>query len=153
MLIAVAALRDIDLALASYPEAEWAGLAGPVLLVRHRELVGVDEHEAFGAVRRATYLAAAAGDPNEGDDPDGPAVASLAAELDSRERRQALADAVRADVARAVAERLPRVEAVLRELAAPPGEDAGRTWRLFCSALYLQVLDEEDAEDAAGGAA
>lgn len=137
-------LRDIDLALASYPESEWPVLAGPVLLGRLEKRVGIDPDEVFGAVRRATYLAAAGGDPHDGDDPAGPAVAMLADELDTRERRAALADAVRSDLARAVAERLPRVELVLRDLAAPPGEDPARTWRLFCSALYTLALDDED---------
>ena len=133
-------LRDVDLALASHPEADWPALAGPVLLGRLRGRVGVDEQEALGAVRRASYLAAAAGDPGDGDDPDGPAVRLIADELGSRERRLALADAVRADAARAVAQRLPRVEAVLRVLAAPPADDASLTWRLFCSALYRELL-------------
>lgn len=139
-----AELRDIDLALASYPEAEWPALAGPALLGRLEPRVGIDEDELHGAVRRAQLLAAANGDPHDGDDPDGPAIAMLASELERRERRSALADAVRADLARAVAQRLPRVESVLRQLAAPPGEDPALTWRLFCSALYLLALDEDE---------
>ena len=39
---------------------------------------------------------------------------------------------------------LPRVELVLRRLAAPPGEDPALTWRLFCAALYLLSLDGDD---------
>ncbi len=46
-------LRDIDLALASYPESDWAELAGPPLLERLRGDVGIDEDEVRGAVRRA----------------------------------------------------------------------------------------------------
>jgi hypothetical protein len=138
----VADLRDIDLALASYPEEQWPELAGPPLLARLEARVGLDPDEVGGAVRRAHYLAAAAGDPHEGDDPNGPAVALLAEELDTRDRRSSLADAVRQDVARAVAQRLPRVEAVLRILAAPPPDDPGRTWRLFCAALYALETTE-----------
>jgi hypothetical protein len=141
-------LRDIDLALASYPEEQWPELAGPVLLARLEGRVGIDEDEIAGAVRRAQYLAAAGGDPHDGDDPAGPAVAMLADELETRERRAALADAVRADLARAVAERLPRVELVLRVLAAPPGEDPGLTWRLFCAALYTLALADDEDHDA-----
>ena len=137
-------LRDIDLALASYPEEEWTQLAAPVLLGRLEPRMGVSDDEVSGAVRRAQYLAAASGDPHDGDDPDGPAVAFLAAELETRERRTVLADCVRADLARAVAQRLPRVESVLRVLAAPPGEDPLRTWRLFCSALYVLAMSEDD---------
>jgi hypothetical protein len=138
----VADLRDIDLALASYPEAEWPELAGPPLLARLESHLGLDRAEVDGAVRRAQYLAAAAGDPHDGDDPEGPAVAFLAEELDTRDRRSSLADAVRGDVARAVAQRLPRVEAVLRMLAAPPPDDPSRTWRLFCAALYTLETSE-----------
>jgi hypothetical protein len=137
-------LADVDLALASYPEERWPELAGPVLLARLETRIGVTSDETSAAVRRAQYLAAAAGDPRDGDDPDGPAVALVADELATRERRSALADAVRSDLARAVAQRLPRVEAVLRLLAAPPGDDPGRTWRLFCSALYALALAEDE---------
>ena len=110
-------LAEIDVALATQPEADWLELAGPVLLVRHSARIGLDSGETAAAVRRAQYVAAAAGDPLEGGgDPDGPAIAHLAEELGTRERRSALADAIRADVARAVAGRLPRVESVLRRL-------------------------------------
>jgi hypothetical protein len=140
-------LRDIDIALASYPEDEWAALAGPVLLARLRERVGIDADESYGATRRASYLAAAAGDPESGDDPDGPAVHALVEELHTRERAQALFDAVRSELARATAARLPRVEHVLRELLTPPIDDPLLTWRLFCAALYAaDVASDDDAE-------
>jgi hypothetical protein len=146
-------LRDVDIALASYPESEWAALAAPVLLARLREKVGIDPDESYAATRRASYLAAAAGDPESGDDPDGPAVHALVDELHSRERAQALFDAVRSELARATAARLPRVEHVLRELLTPPVDDPLRTWRLFCAALYAADLlsdeDDEQPEEAA----
>jgi hypothetical protein len=137
-------LRDVDLALASYPESEWVTLASPVLLAGLRERIGIDADESYGATRRASYLAAAAGDPESGDDPDGPAVHSLVDELHSRERAQALFDAVRAELGRATAARLPRVEHVLRELLTPPIDDPLRTWRLFCGALYAADLADDD---------
>lgn len=137
-------LRDVDLALASYPESEWATLAAPVLLAGLRDRVGVDPDEAYGAARRASYLAAAAGDPENGDDPDGPAVHAMVEELHSRERQQALFDAVRAELGRATAARLPRVEHVLRELLTPPVDDPLRSWRLYCAALYVAELAEGD---------
>ena len=140
-------LRDVDLALASYPEAEWAALAAPVLLARLREKVGIDAHESYAATRRASYLAAAAGDPESGDDPDGPAVHALVDELHTRERAQALFDAVRGEFARATAARLPRVEHVLRELMTPPVDDPLRTWRRFCAALYAADVWADDDED------
>jgi hypothetical protein len=139
-------LRDIDSALTSYPEDAWAALAGPVLLARLRERVGIDADESYGATRRASYLAAAAGDPESGDDPDGPAVHALVEELHTRERAQALFDAVRSELARATAARLPRVEHVLRELLAPPIDDPLLTWRRFCAALYASDVASDDEE-------
>ena len=146
-------LRDVDLALASYPESEWAALAAPVLLARLRDRVGIDADESYGATRRASYLAAAAGDPESGDDPDGPAVLALVDELHTRERATALFDAVRSELGRATAARLPRVEHVLRELLSPPVDDPLRTWRLFCAALYTADLaDDDDGEPSPGDA-
>jgi hypothetical protein len=140
-------LRDVDLALASYPESEWAALAAPVLLARLRDRVGIDADESYGATRRASYLAAAA------DDPDGPAVLALVDELHTRERAATLFDAVRSELGRATAARLPRVEHVLRELLSPPVDDPLRTWRLFCAALYTADLaDEDDGEPTPGDA-
>jgi hypothetical protein len=141
----MAELREVDIALASYPEEEWVALAGPVLLGALRERVGIDPDESYAAVRRASYLAAAAGDPESGDDADGPAVLAIAEELHTRERAIALLDAVRTELGRATAARLPRVESVLRELVAPPGDDPLRSWRLFCAGLYARELaDDED---------
>jgi hypothetical protein len=139
-------LREVDIALASYPEDEWIALAAPVLLVALRERVGIDPDEAYAAVRRASYLAAAAGDPESGDDADGPAVLAIADELHTRDRALALLDAVRAEYGRATAARLPRVELVLRQLVAPPGEDPLRTWRLFCAGLYAHELADDDEQ-------
>jgi hypothetical protein len=144
-------LRDVDLALASYPESEWAALAAPVLLAGLREQVGIGADESYGATRRASYLAAAAGDPESGDDPDGPAVQALVDELHTRERAQALFDAVRAELGRATAARLPRVEHVLKDVLTPPVDDPLRSWRLFCAALYAAELadgDEPAGDDA-----
>ena len=137
-------LRDVDIALTSYPEDEWIALAAPVMLAPLRERVGIEQDEAYAAVRRASYLAAAAGDPESGDDTDGPAVLAIAEELHSRERAIALIDAVRSELGRATAARLPRVESVLRALVAPPGDDPLRTWRLFCAGLYARELADED---------
>ena len=136
-------LRDIDLALASYPESEWAALAGPPLLARLRDSVGIDEDELRGAVRRSLLLAAAAGDPAEAlEAADARALTSLSDELGSGDRRRALADAIRGDLARATGAHLPRAAAVLRELAAPH-EDTQLAWRLFCAALLAAAALEE----------
>jgi hypothetical protein len=139
----VTELRDIDLALASYPESEWAGLAGPPLLARLQEYVGIDEDELRGAVRRSLFLAAAAGDPGDAlGAADARAVTALAGELGNGDRRRALADAIRGDLARATGSHLPRAAAVLRELAAPH-EDPQLAWRLFCAALLAAAALEE----------
>jgi hypothetical protein len=139
----VTELRDIDLALASYPESEWATLAGPPLLARLRDSVGIDEGELRGAVRRSLLLAAAAGDPNDAlGAADARAVTALSEELASGERRRALADAIRSDLARATGAHLPRAAAVLRELAAPE-QDPYLAWRLFCTALLAAAALEE----------
>ena len=146
-------LRDVDLALASYPEGEWAALAAPVLLARLRDASASTRTSRTARSRRASYLAAAAGDPESGDDPDGPAVLAIADELHTRER-----------AARAVRRRSRRVRA--RDRGAPPARPARAararsrrratirclTWRLFCAALYVAELADEDdggaAEDA-----
>jgi hypothetical protein len=139
----VTELRDIDLALASYPESEWASLAGPPLLARLRDSVGIDEDELRGAVRRSLLLAAAAGDPSDAlGAADARAVTALSDELSSGDRRRALADAIRGDLARATGAHLPRAAAVLRELAAPQ-EDPQLAWRLFCAALLAAAALEE----------
>jgi hypothetical protein len=141
--VTVTELRDIDLALASYPESEWAVLAGPPLLARLRGEVGLDEDEVRGAVRRSLLLAAAAGDPSEAiGTADARAVTALSEELASGERRRALSDAIRGDLARATGAHLPRAAAVLRELAAPQ-EDPYLAWRLFCAALLAAAAFEE----------
>jgi hypothetical protein len=137
-------LRDIDLALASYPESEWAELAGPPLLARLRDSVGLEEDEVRGAVRRSLLLAAAAGDPSEAiGASDARAVTALADELGSGDRRRALADAIRGDLARATGAHLPRAATVLRELAAPQDDDPQLAWRLFCAALLAAAALEE----------
>jgi hypothetical protein len=139
----VTELRDIDLALASYPESEWASLAGPPLLARLCGYVGIEEDELHGAVRRSLLLAAAAGDPNDAlEAADTRAVIALSDELGSGDRRRALADAIRGDLARATGSHLPRAAAVLRELAAPH-EDPQLAWRLFCAALLAAAALEE----------
>ena len=140
----MAELRDIDLALASYPESEWPALAGPPLLARLIGSVGIDEDELRGAVRRSLLLAAAAGDPNEAlEATDARAVTALADELGNGDRRRALADAIRGDLARATGAHLPRAATVLRELAAPSSDDPQLAWRLFCAALLAAAALEE----------
>ena len=56
--------------------------------------VPIAEEELHGAVRRAMLLLAAGGDPHRSLDLDGRAVTSLADELDTPERREALLQAL-----------------------------------------------------------
>ena len=96
-----------------------------------------------GRCGASLLLAAAAGDPNDAiGAADARAVTALSEELASGERRRALADAIRSDLARATGAHLPRAAAVLRELAAPE-EDPFLAWRLFCSALLAAAALEE----------
>jgi hypothetical protein len=69
-------------------------------------------------------------------------VTALSEELSSGERRGALSDAIRGDLARATGAHLPRAAAVLRELVAPQ-EDPQLAWRLFCAALLTAAVFEE----------
>ena len=97
----------------------------------------------FLLIAGSLLLAAAAGDPNDAiGAADARAVTALSEELASGERRRALADAIRSDLARATGAHLPRAAAVLRELAAPE-EDPFLAWRLFCSALLAAAALEE----------
>ena len=144
MLRTVTELRDIDLALASYPESEWAELAGPPLLARLRDRVGIEEDELRGAVRRSLLLAAAAGDPNEALEA-ADARARGGARRRARERRPA-ARPRRCDPRRPGA-RHRRAPAARRVGAArargAAHEDPQLAWRLFCAALLAAAALEE----------
>jgi hypothetical protein len=102
------------------------------------EDVELDRSEANAALRRAELLLATGGDPRRELDPDGRAVATLAADLDSPEAREAL----RGGLERLVpdADGLPRVAATLTALLA----DGDLAWRAYVCALLADALGGED---------
>ena len=88
--------------------------------------VELDEDELRGAVRRAMLLLAAGGDPHRELELDSRAVTALAAELDTPERRAALAAAL----------------AGLRDSASALAADADLAWRAFACSLLAEALAE-----------
>jgi hypothetical protein len=99
--------------------------------------VQIPEDEAAGALRRAVLLLAAGGDPHRALELDGRAVTGMAAELDSPERRAALArglDALRADAAG-----LLEATAALDRLLA----DDDLAWRAYAAGLIGEELADE----------
>jgi hypothetical protein len=114
---------------ASEPEAVLALIAG-------RE-VGLDPAEVRGAQRRGVQLLAAGGDPQRGLDLDGRAVLAVAEDLDTDERRRALAAGFeRLSVG---ASGLPHVLDRVEALTANPDV----AWRWFA----VTVLAEELSPD------
>jgi hypothetical protein len=100
--------------------------------------VDLDAAELRAARRRALLLLAAGGDPRRELDPGGRAVGSVAADLDSPERRAALAAAL--EGLRAEAARLPAVSGTLDRML----EDAELAWRSLACALLAEELAESD---------
>lgn len=98
--------------------------------------VPLDDEEVRAAVRRAMFVLAAGGDPERGLDLDGPAVATLARDVDSPERRRALEAGLRQLAAASTG--LPHVsEAVQGLLAAPE-----TAWRAFACSVLAEHLDD-----------
>jgi hypothetical protein len=99
--------------------------------------VPLGEDELAAAVRRAVFVLAAGGDPHRELDPGGPAVATLAADLETPQRRAAYASALAA--LHAQARDLPHVAHMLEELIGN-GPDA---WRWLACALLAEELADE----------
>jgi hypothetical protein len=97
--------------------------------------VEIDEAELRAARRRAVLVLAAGGDPHRDVDLDSVAVARLAEELDTPERRAALAAAL----ASADTAGLPTVAAAMKMLAA----DLDLAWRTFALAHVADELAED----------
>src|SRR5689334_16106102 len=91
--------------------------------------LGLEEDEVAGAVRRAMFVLAAGGDPHRELDPGGPAVTTLASDLDSPGRRAALSAALAS--LHADARDLPKVSHMLEELI----RDRAEAWRWLACAL------------------
>jgi hypothetical protein len=89
------------------------------------------------SIRRALFVLAAGGDPHRDVDPRGPAVGSLAADLDEPDRRAELAAAL-ADL-HARAQGLANVEAALETLRADPDG----AWRWLAAALLADELSSD----------
>ncbi len=90
------------------------------------QAVPLDETEKHAAVRRALFVFAAGGDLHREPALDEPAVAELAADRDTPERRAALT-------------------AALREIDGAEGlvTDGDRAWRAFACALLAEALGED----------
>jgi hypothetical protein len=95
----------------------------------------IDEAELNATRRRAMFVLAAGGDPSRELDLDSVAAERLADELDTPERREALADALRGLETKG----LPRVAAAVESLLADP-EIA---WRVLALALLADELAGE----------
>jgi hypothetical protein len=102
-----------------------------------RQHVPIDDDELAGATRRALFVLAAGGDPHRELDPDGQAVATLAADLDTPDRRRAYSSALAA--LHAESRDLPRVAHMLEEMLGN-GPDA---WRWLACALLAEQLAED----------
>ena len=98
--------------------------------------VELDEAEVRAALRRAELLLAAGGDPRRELDPDGRAVASLAADLDGANGRASLLEGLERLAAHA--DELPAVAAALAGLRADPD----LAWRAYACALLAEALAE-----------
>jgi len=99
--------------------------------------VQIPDDEAAGALRRAMLLLAAGGDPHRALELDGRAVTAAAAELDSPERRAALARGL--DALRPEATGLPGVAAALDRLLA----DDDLAWQAYAAGLIGEELADE----------
>jgi hypothetical protein len=118
-----AALAASDVATAVVTVASVAGHGVPT-----------DEGQLLAATRRALLVLAAGGDPQRGLDLDGPAVERLADELDSAERREALASGLR-ELASSAGARPHVAETAHALLDAPE-----RAWRAYACAVLAESL-------------
>jgi hypothetical protein len=102
-----------------------------------RDEVGIDESDLNAARRRAMFVLAAGGDPHRELDYDSVAAERLAAELDTPERRAALAAALESLTAEA--EDLPAVTVAVALLRSDPD----LAWRSLALALLADELADE----------
>lgn len=101
------------------------------------QAVELDDDELRGALRRAVQLLAAGGAPTRDLDPQGRAVTALAGDLDSPERRAALAVGLAG--LRQTVEGLSQIASKLEALAA----DEDLAWRWFACTLLAEELAGE----------
>jgi hypothetical protein len=100
--------------------------------------VELDEEELHASTRQAVLLLAAGGDPTRGLDLDGRAVAALAENLGTADRRVELMRGIDELVSRSAS--LPHVRDALFALASQPD----LAWRAFACALLAEELGSED---------
>lgn len=110
---------------------------GVALVWLVREQVGIDDSDLNAARRRAMFVLAAGGDPHRELDLDAVAAERLAAELDTPERRAALATALATLADEAAG--LTAVSGTLAELQAEPE----LAWRSLALALLADELADE----------
>jgi hypothetical protein len=114
-------------------EADEATAVVTVASVAGRALE-LDLQEVRGAGRRALLVLAAGGDPSRGLDLDGPAVHTLASDLDAPERREALEDGLFRLLEDAKG--LPHVSEAGQALLAAPD----LAWRAYACSLLAEEL-------------
>lgn len=102
-----------------------------------RDDLGIDESDLNAARRRAMFVLASGGDPHRELDHDSIAAERLAAELDTPQRRAALAEAL--DGLAEEADGLPVVAAALASLREQPE----LAWRSLALALLADELADE----------
>ncbi|MDX6513052.1 MAG: hypothetical protein QOE36_2556 [Gaiellaceae bacterium] len=124
------ALQSVDGLLAE--DAAAAALVGLAFVAGRG--IELDEATLASALRRALFVFAAGGDPHRDPDPDGPAIASLAGDLETPEARAELERGLGRLQAEAAG--LPRVTAAAEALAADPD----RAWRMYACALLADEL-------------
>ena len=115
--------------------AEGDGLLAVLAWLAGAELE-VPEDEATGAVRRGVLLLAAGGDPHRALELDGRAVAAVADDLETPERRAALDRGLAA--LQAEADGLPAVTSALEHLR----RDESLAWRSYAAGLLGEELAE-----------
>lgn len=96
--------------------------------------VPLDDDEVHGEVRRALLVLAAGGDPERGLDLNGPAVVRFAEELDTQERREALASGLGRLAAEALGH--PHTSELVHALR----DDPETAWRAYACAVLAEEL-------------
>jgi hypothetical protein len=103
--------------------------------------INVPDEERRPAARRAMLLLAAGGDPTRGLDLDGRAVGALAADLETPERLDAMAEGLDGVLAQATG--LPHVTEAARALRAEPDV----AWRAYAASILADELDAEIGDE------
>jgi len=135
--VSVSWLAELERSLAESDETNALATSLVVLAAVAGENVAVDEDEKHGVCRRAVFLLAAGGDPEQGLDLNGRAVTAVAEELRTVDRQLALEQGI-ADL-RAQAKGLPHVSEVVHALADAPDV----AWRAFACSLLAEELGDD----------